>query len=376
LDAWHEDAYYRNMRVVSTNHEAHDHGVYSVSFSPCGEKIVSAGQDMEIHVWNATTMDLLATTRLDEDDHDKYIRAHDHYIREVMFSPNGKRIVSCGEDHALHVWNAETLVQEGYVKWAHSGSIWSCHWNAAGTKIVTGSSDKSIAVWDMTSLSKSDRTHNVKLIKRFEEAHQWRVFATRFSPDGEYIAISGGQLFESELTIVETHTFKVVAQRADTHRGIIHSLDWTKDSLELMTCGEDGDVRLWNPFNLTLIKEARGVHFAGILSCEYSHTQDRIATGSKDLRIKILTRDLEIIATRVRPHDSRITAVHFSPEDHLLASGGWDGRVHVFGPGKKDETFEERRAKVMQEDAAKAEEALLKNFGKVKDAATENDKEL
>ena len=80
------------------------HGfVFSVAFSPDGKMLISAGCERfgatsmldckqgEIRFWNVDTREALGEP----------LRAHDHYVAKVAFSPDGKILASSSLDQTL-----------------------------------------------------------------------------------------------------------------------------------------------------------------------------------------------------------------------------------------------------------------------------------
>jgi WD40 repeat protein len=82
------------------------------------------------------------------------LKGHSDPVWSVSFSPDGKRIVSGSEDKTLKVWDAltglETLTLKG-----HSGPVSSVSFSPDGKRIVSGSWDKTVKVWDISSLDTS-----------------------------------------------------------------------------------------------------------------------------------------------------------------------------------------------------------------------------
>ena len=96
--------------------------------------------------------------------------AHSDLVFSVAFSPDGKTIVSGSRDQTLKVWDAGTLASppdpspspnlsaptlaaaslelKAEKQSAHSGTIWSVGFSPDGKTIVSGSSDKTLKVWD------------------------------------------------------------------------------------------------------------------------------------------------------------------------------------------------------------------------------------
>ena len=64
----------------------------------------------------------------------------------MSFSPDGKRIVSGSEDQTLKVWDAQTgealLTLD-----KHRELVWSVSFSPDGKQIVSGSGDKTVMVW-------------------------------------------------------------------------------------------------------------------------------------------------------------------------------------------------------------------------------------
>ena len=65
----------------------------------------------------------------------------------MAFSPDGTRIVSGSEDKTAKVWDARTGTTLLDLK-GHTGEVTSVAFSPDGTRIVTGSLDKTAKVWD------------------------------------------------------------------------------------------------------------------------------------------------------------------------------------------------------------------------------------
>src|SRR5882757_5665779 len=73
---------------------------------------------------------------------------HDDLISSVAFSPNGSKIVSGSGDKTIRVWDASTGVEMLPPLRGHDNWILSVAFSPDGSKIVSGSDDKTIRVWD------------------------------------------------------------------------------------------------------------------------------------------------------------------------------------------------------------------------------------
>jgi WD40 repeat protein len=76
------------------------------------------------------------------------IRGHSNWVTSVAFSPEGSRIVSGSRDKTIRVWDAQNgQAMLDPIK-GHSNSVTSVAFSPDSSRIVSGSQDKTIQVWD------------------------------------------------------------------------------------------------------------------------------------------------------------------------------------------------------------------------------------
>ena len=76
-------------------------GVESVALSPDGKRIISAGGDGFLRLWNAETGEEILA-----------FLGHVGRVTDVVYSNDGTRIASAGWDHMLRIWEAESPTGE------------------------------------------------------------------------------------------------------------------------------------------------------------------------------------------------------------------------------------------------------------------------
>jgi WD40 repeat protein len=103
------------------------------------------------------------------------MQGHIDNVRSVMFSPDGKRLVSGSEDATVRVWDT-TSGTEVYTLEGHKGTIHSVTFCPDGSRIVSGSADKTVRLWNATSGTPILVGFRVRASPRFR-----RRFRTRFS---------------------------------------------------------------------------------------------------------------------------------------------------------------------------------------------------
>ncbi len=75
--------------------EGHQSAIYSVNVSPDATRIVSAGADHSLCLWDAAMFEPVLE-----------LRGHEDYVHSVAFSPDGTQIVSASGDFTLHLWDS------------------------------------------------------------------------------------------------------------------------------------------------------------------------------------------------------------------------------------------------------------------------------
>jgi hypothetical protein len=150
--------------------EGHDDLVASVAFAPDGKRALSGGFDGKVHLWDLEKNKPLV---------DFIFSAAVRYVHHVIFAPDGKRALVCA-DRDIYVIDAvngkilQTL--RGHARAAVGASF-----SPAGRHILSCGDDHTIRLWDAAS---------GKQVRVFS-GHDSGVKSVAFSPDGRY-ALSGG----------------------------------------------------------------------------------------------------------------------------------------------------------------------------------------
>jgi WD40 repeat protein len=76
--------------------EGHTSNVWSLAFSPNGQRLASGSFDKTIVLWDPSTGQNVST-----------LQGHTNFVRSVAFTPSGARLLSGGDDGTVRVWDVE-----------------------------------------------------------------------------------------------------------------------------------------------------------------------------------------------------------------------------------------------------------------------------
>ncbi|KAL0957132.1 hypothetical protein HGRIS_003224 [Hohenbuehelia grisea] len=79
----------------------------------------------------------------------------------VVFSPDGKQIVSGSGDRTIRIWDAATREQVGDALTGHEDPVTSVAFSPDGKQIVSGSGDRTIRIWDSSTGQETESTLNM-----------------------------------------------------------------------------------------------------------------------------------------------------------------------------------------------------------------------
>jgi WD40 repeat protein len=283
--------------------------VLSVAFSPDGHTLASGGHDKTIQVWDADSGQCLKT-----------LRGHTGTVRSVAFSPDGRSLATGSSDQTIRLWDLRgeqcLRVLEG-----HSDRVMSVAFSPDGRTLASGSEDDTACLWDVASgqcLRTVSRCGNV-------------VASVTFSPDGRTLAVGS---YDRTVRLWDASTGRcLITLQGYTNR--VRSVAFSPDGYILASGSEDRIVRMWDVSTGRCIGTlhghtdwARSVAFSPECASPPEAAAERrgriLASCSYDRTIRLWDTHSGQCLNTLRGHVFQVRTIAFSPDGHLLVSGGDD----------------------------------------------------
>jgi WD40 repeat protein/serine/threonine protein kinase len=252
-------------------------GAELIAFSPDGACVAIASSKETVQVWDVHT-----------GKHTLTLNGHTVPLTGVVFSPDGKRLASCGGGHRTPSGNWEESRQDRV-----DLKVWDAQ---TGQELLTFELPKGSSIWSMV-----------------------------YSPDGKRLACAAGDVVKvwDARTGQELCTLK-------GHAAYVSSVAFNPDGKRLSSAAVDGTVKVWDPYTGEELK-TRKAHTGlpgDVMHVAYSPDGKRLASAwsgelGSEVKVWDVQTDRELLYLKCVPD-----RVAFSPDGKRLVSAGkvWDAQ--------------------------------------------------
>ncbi len=272
-------------------------------------------QRLLLHVLKACPYTLEAESALIKAIKNKkaFFREHKSSVNAVAFSPDGSRVVSGSSDGILILWDAKSGKPIGEPMRGHTSGVTSVAFSPDGSKIVSGSSDSTLILRDAKS--------GLSICEPMR-GHTSRINAVAFSPDGGQI-VSGSR--DETLILWDVKSGMPICDPMRGHTDVVGAVAFSPDGSRIASGSWDNTLILWDAKSGNSIGKPMSGHIDKVTSVAFSPDGSRIVSGSADKTLVLWdARCGKPIGKRMKGHAYTVTAVAFSPDGTRIVSGSTD----------------------------------------------------
>jgi WD40 repeat protein len=209
----------------------HADAVRNVTFSPDGKRLAAAGgvcaTKGEVKIWDVGRRTETAT-----------ITGHDDCIYGVAFSPDGRMLATSGYDKAIKLWDAETGKEIRTLK-DHIDSVYAVAFTPDGKRLVSGAADRTVKIWEVAT---------GKRLYTFSEATDG-INSIAVDPTGKMVAAGG--LDKSIRVWSMGDTGGELLHSLMAHEDTILRVAWSPDGKRIASAAADRSVKILSASDLT-----------------------------------------------------------------------------------------------------------------------------
>ncbi|PPR04541.1 hypothetical protein CVT26_002508 [Gymnopilus dilepis] len=247
------------------------------------------------------------------------LRGHTNTVASVAFSPDGRRIVSGSWDMTIWIWDSETGEPVRPPLLGHENLVFSVAFSLDGKKIASGSSDGTVRLWDPET--------GETLLPPLKSHYDW-VRSVAFSPDGKEI-VSGSD--DHTVHLWSTETGKQLHSPLEGHDGYISSASFSPDGRYIISGSGDRTVRLWDAENRQQLEPVLRGHSHSVNSVTVSPDGSLVASGSDDNMVCLWdVKTMRQLGEPLTGHTGSVYSVAFSPDGSRIISGSDDSTVRLW----------------------------------------------
>jgi WD40 repeat protein len=274
-------------------------GIRSIRFSPTSSDMFTATGDGYVGVYRMSDTNSVCTFRGVD---------HNGPVHDAQLTADNDRLVSCGEDTTVRVWDLESGATT-LVLYGHTGPVVSLdlsHDNPT-TRCITASLDGTARIWSLTDGSCLRTLTQTKAL-----------LAARFFPSGLRVAVAGA---DHDCVVYNVRNGDHL-KRFHGHVGAIHSVEVSDDEQFVFTGSSDTSIRMWDVSTSNCVRVFNG-HKDWVMRLRVCMNKQVMLALSRDCQLCVWNIPKAQLMLRLPIHGQAV-GIDLSPDESILLTSRGD----------------------------------------------------
>jgi len=211
----------REIMTITTAHA----NILALAYSADGTLLASADNEGMVCIWDLRTQKKVYQWQVPT----KY------EANSIHFHPTQSLIAIGSADKNVYVWHYNEKNKVNVLRGSILG-ISSVSFSQDGKRLLAGSADKTLRIWDAE--------HDFEEIRTLWRSHNSDITCAAYSPDSKYI-LSAGK--DKTIRLRDASTGKIISI-FNEDKEVIYTLTFSPDGKHAYTGGEDNTIRMWKLF--------------------------------------------------------------------------------------------------------------------------------
>ena len=297
--------------ILSLDPQGHNASIRDVIFSPDDKYLITASRDKTIRVWDLSTGKTVKTIR------GQIGWGNLGMLYAAALSPDGRTLAVSGflrepdrKSHVIRIHDLETGEIVKLLK-GHSQPVCDLDFSPDGRYLVSGGFDQTVIVWDV------EAGYELMSLKDPKDT----VYAVKFSPDGARVAAADDDRNVYLWQVPDGRLIKKMSGHTDRVRAV----DFTSDGRYIISAGYDKHIKMWDGATGEFIKTL-AVQELQPRTMDVSPDGSMLVTSSFTAPYDSYVYEIPSgrLLHRFTRHNNSSLALCFSHDSKYIASSGGD----------------------------------------------------